>query len=303
VLEHVQSEMRQFFSPAVVETLTGDQCDSLLAPRRGPVSVLFCDVRGFSKKVEESSDDLHALLDRVREALSVMTRAIMKYEGVIADFQGDAALAFWGWPTTNTEAAVLACRTALAIHNTFAAAQHDPQHPLFGFRVGVGIGLGDAIAGRIGSNEQIKVGVFGPVVNLASRLQDLTKVIGTPILIDGATATAIADALPEGDAVCRRIARVRPPGVDAAVDLHMLASAQGDRRLSAAELKSFDRAARAVEAGDWAEAQRLLKQLPADDGPANFLRMTLSEFGSAPPASWDGVLPAYERTLRTAAAV
>ena len=196
VLEHMHGQMRQFFSPAVVETLIGKQSAAELEPRQGPVSVLFCDVRGFSKKVEESSDNLHALLDRVREALSVMTRAILKYEGVIADFQGDAALAFWGWPTANDEAAMLACRTALAIHNAFAAAQHDPDHPLHGFRIGIGIGHGEAIAGRIGSDEQIKVGVFGPVVNLASRLQNLTKAMGVPIVVDGPTAAAIAGELP-----------------------------------------------------------------------------------------------------------
>ena len=167
--------------------------------------MLFCDVRGFSQKVEESSDDLHALLARVREALSVMTRNILKYEGVIADFQGDAALGFWGWPSPSDEAALSACRTALAIHNTFAAAQHDPDHPLHGFRVGIGICHGEAIAGRIGSDEQIKVGVFGPVVNLASRLQDLTKAVGAPILIDGPTGAAVRDCLTPREASLRRV--------------------------------------------------------------------------------------------------
>jgi adenylate cyclase len=291
VLEHVHSEMRQFFSPAVVETLTGEQCQLDLEPRQGPVSVLFCDVRGFSKKVEESSDDLHAVLARVREALSVMTRAIMKYEGVIADFQGDAALAFWGWPTANQEASVLACRSALAIHNAFAAAQHDPDHPLYGFRVGIGIGHGDAIAGRIGSDEQIKVGVFGPVVNLASRLENLTKVVGAPILVDGPTAADIADVFSPSEGTCRRVTRMRPPGMDAAVEVFALTSAQGDPLLSNADLANFERAGRAVEAGDWAEARHLLQGLPLDDGPANFLRVCLHEMGSHAPQDWDGALP------------
>lgn len=295
VLEHQHSEMRQFFSPAVVETLVGNQCAAALEPRQGPVSVLFCDVRGFSKKVEESSDDLHAVLARVREALSVMTRSILKYEGVIADFQGDAALAFWGWPAANDEAAVLACRTALAIHNTFAAAQHDADHPLYGFRVGVGIGHGEAIAGRIGSEEQIKVGVFGPVVNLASRLQDLTKAVGVPIIVDGPTAAAIAGALTPREAICRRVTRVRPPGLDSSVEVFALTSAQGDYMLSDAELRDFELAGRALEAGDWAEARRRLTQLPPEDGPANFLRMALCELGETAPTDWDGVLPVRHR--------
>jgi adenylate cyclase len=297
VLEHMHSEMRQFFSPAVVETLSGMESAEKLAPRKGLVSVLFCDVRGFSRKVEESSDDLHAVLARVREALSVMTRAIMKYDGVIADFQGDAALAFWGWPAPNDEAPLLACRTAMAIHNAFAAAQHDKDHPLHGFHVGIGIGHGEAIAGRIGAEEHIKVGVFGPVVNLAARLQTLTKSVGVPILIDGATAAAIADQMPAGEAVCRRVARVRPSGMDAAVETFALNSAKDEQLPTAAELRYFDLAARAFEGGDWAEARRLLKPLSGDDGPANFLRQALAEFGDVPPSNWDGVLAADLRTI------
>jgi adenylate cyclase len=298
-LEHVHSEMRQFFSPAVVETLVDHRGAAKLEPREGPVSVLFCDVRGFSKKVEESSDDLRTVLARVREALSVMTRAILKYEGVIADFQGDAALAFWGWPSANDEAAALAVRTALAIHNAFAAAQSDANHILYGFRVGVGIAYGDAIAGRIGSEEQIKVGVFGPVVNLASRLQDLTKAVGVPILIDGATAAAIADAL--GEAVCRRVTRVRPRGIDSPVEMFAIMPAEGEwDRLSESELQNYDRAARALEAGFWVEADRLLQKLPPHDGPANFLRLALHDLGKTPPADWNGAVPVDRRGVLTA---
>jgi adenylate cyclase len=297
VLEHQHGEMRQFFSPAVIETLISDRCSAALEPRQGMVSVLFCDVRGFSQKVEESSQDLHALLARVREALSVMTRNILKYEGVIADFQGDAALGFWGWPSPNDEAALSACRAALAIHNTFAAAQHDVNHPLHGFRVGIGICHGEAIAGRIGSDEQIKVGVFGPVVNRASRLQDLTKAVGAPILMDGTTGAAVRGALSPREASLRRVTLVRPPGISTPVEVFALTSALGDDAgLGDDELQQFERAAAAWETGDWATAKELLKLLPSQDGPANFLRMAMSELGDAPPAAWDGALSVGQRS-------
>ncbi|HMO85179.1 MAG TPA: adenylate/guanylate cyclase domain-containing protein [Lacipirellulaceae bacterium] len=295
-LEHVHTEMCQFFSPAVVETLVDDRCATQLEPREGLVSVLFCDVRGFSRKVERSRDDLHRVLRRVREALSVMTRAILKYEGVIADFQGDAALAFWGWPAANEESAALACRTALAIHQAFVAAQEDRSHPLYGFRVGIGIGHGEAIAGRIGSDEQIKVGVFGPVVNVAARLQDLSKAVGEPILIDGATASSIAGAISAEEAVCRAVARVRPPGLEEAVEVFALTPVAGMGRIPRGEeLRQYYRARRAIERGDWAEAREWLRRLPQDDGPTNFLRMALRVLGFAPPADWDGVIPVGPR--------
>jgi adenylate cyclase len=291
VLEHQQTEMRQFFSPAVIETLQSESSGALLAPRQGQVSVLFCDVRGFSRKVEESRDDLQALLVQVSEALSVMTRSILKYEGVIADFQGDATLGFWGWPSRSDDAALSACRAALLIASTFAAAQQQPDHPLCGFRIGIGVGLGDAIAGRIGAQEQIKVGVFGPIVNLASRLQDLTKQVGVSILVDRATVEQVADPLKTLAANFRHVGRLRPAGVATPVDAYALMSrAAGEELLDPRQQAESDHAVEALIQGDWRKATRLLAQLPPHDGPANFLRNAICQHGGQPPGNWDGVL-------------
>jgi adenylate cyclase len=291
VLEHQHTEMRQFFSPAVIETLVGENSSSALEPRQGPVSVLFCDVRGFSRKVEESSSNLHALLGQVGEALSIMSRSILKFEGVIADFQGDAALGFWGWPNPSEDAAVLACRAALMIYDSFAAAADDPNHPLHGYQVGIGICHGEAIAGRIGSQEQIKVGVFGPVVNLASRLQDLTKQIGVPILVDGPTAAALADCSASHEAPCRRVTRLRPCGIATPVDVFALEPHRpGATMLSATERHAFKLAVESFVSGDWQQAKSLLAALPADDGPSNFLRTTIGDLGGLAPSDWDGAV-------------
>lgn len=288
-LEHQQNEMRQFFSPAVVETLSSRESGDALEPRQGPISVLFCDVRGFSKKVEEAKNDLAPLLDRVSKALSVMTQSILKYEGVIADFQGDAALGFWGWPSHNEDSAVLACRAALLIHRRFFEANQNPNDPLYGFRIGVGVGYGDAIAGRIGSEEQIKVGVFGPVVNLASRLQDLTKQVGVPILIDGPTAADLQRELPREAAACRRVARLRPFGISTPVDAYALVPAMfAGEPISAEHCQTYDQAVDAVIDGRWDEAQSLLRNLPRQDNLANFLRAELCSADARPPGDWDG---------------
>ncbi|MEM6328825.1 MAG: adenylate/guanylate cyclase domain-containing protein [Planctomycetota bacterium] len=289
-LEQTQTEMRQFFSPAVVETLTGGAADSL-APRMGPVSVLFCDVRGFSRKVEESGDNLEGLLAQVSEALSAMTRSILKYEGVIADFQGDATLGFWGWPSHTPEAALLACRAALRIHAVFRRAEDDPQSPLHGFRIGIGVTFGRAIAGRIGSQEQIKVGVFGPVVNLASRLQDLTKQLGAPILVDAGVVEQVGQTLPAGEGAFRRLARLRPPGMNTSSDVYALTPpAASGAPLTDGQLLRYDQAVDAVIAGKWGDARGLLAEMPDADGPARFLRSLLASAGNTPPADWDGAL-------------
>ncbi|MEM9185747.1 MAG: adenylate/guanylate cyclase domain-containing protein [Planctomycetota bacterium] len=293
-LEQQQTEMRQFFSPAVVETLVGSEpgpAGDALEPRLGPVSVLFCDVRGFSRKVEEAGENLQGLLEQVSEALTVMTRSILKYEGVIADFQGDATLGFWGWPRPAPDAALLACRAALRIHRLFEEASRDPRSPLHGFRIGIGVTFGEAIAGRIGSHEQIKVGVFGPVVNLASRLQDLTKQLGASILVDAGVVEEVGGTLSASEACFRRLARLRPPGMENSTDVYSLAPTGSESRLlTVTQLETYDAAVEAVIAGDWPAAEERLELLPASDPPSAFLRSLLASANHRPPEDWDGAL-------------
>lgn len=288
-LEHQQTEMRQFFSPAVIETLSGTHAAESMEPQEGPVAVLFCDVRGFSRKVEESRDNLPALLTQVSEALTAMTRSILKYEGVIADFQGDAALGFWGWPSHTPDAALMACRAALRINKIFAHAAEDPKSPLHGFRVGIGVTYGEAIAGRIGSEEQIKVGVFGPVVNLASRLQDLTKQLGVPILVDGGVVAEVSNTLSAERACFRRLARLRPAGVDMPADVYSLVPSETTAEaLCDEDGQRYEEAVSAVISGDWAQATELLQAIQADDPPKQFLLALIQD--AVVPADWDGAL-------------
>ena len=93
LLQCRQAVLGQFFSPTVLGALANEDVTSLLAPREALVSVLFCDLRGFSGESERSQTNLLGLLERVSKALGVMTRHILDQGGVIADFQGDAA---WG---------------------------------------------------------------------------------------------------------------------------------------------------------------------------------------------------------------
>jgi len=296
ILEHQHNSMKQFFSPAVVETLVSKDADVALEPREGPLSVMFCDIRGFSRKVEQARDELPLLLGRVSEALSVMTRSILKFEGVIADFQGDAALGFWGWPTQLEDSAAHACRAALAIHEAFCQANQDPQHLLYGFKIGIGIGHGNAVAGRIGAQEQIKVDVFGPVVNLASRLQNLTKAIGVPILVDEATAITAGQTLSAEEGYCRGVGRIRPAGVQVPVNAYALIPCQdSDLSLTGEQLRAHEAAVEAIIGNSWDEARRNLEQLPLTDGPANFLRSAIANLGDAQPG-WDGAINMEDKT-------
>jgi adenylate cyclase len=296
VLERRYVQMGQFFSPAVVETLVTPEAERLLQPREQNVTVLFCDLRGFSQEVERSREDLHALLDRVSEALGVMTQNIMKYEGVIADFQGDAALGFWGWPSFSEDDPLSACRAALAMLAEFCQAHGAPEHPLAGFKVGIGICHGTAIAGKIGTSEQAKVGVFGPVVNLAARLQSLTRRVGVAILTDEAVASCIRKHLAPSEALCRRIARVCPIGIGSAVMVsELLPPLGGHTSLTMSHLVEYENALDAFIEGRWREAKDRLDGIPGEDGAKAFLTMLLAERQCQPPEDWDGVIRMHEK--------
>ena len=176
--------------------------------------MLFCDLRGFSRESERQAGDLLGLLQRVSKALGVMTHHIREQGGVVGDFQGDAAMGFWGWPLPQNDAVLRTCRAALAIRAEFEATA--------GFQAGIGVATGRAVAGKIGTVDQVKVTVFGPVVNLASRLEGMTKILRAPILLDEATARIVRRQVPRDVARVRRLAIVRPYGLDTPLEVSEL---------------------------------------------------------------------------------
>ncbi|MBS0261089.1 MAG: hypothetical protein JSS02_03970 [Planctomycetes bacterium] len=290
-LEKLQANMSQFFSVNVLETLNADSANMLLKPSEREITVLFCDVRGFSRMTEQANSNLLFLLDRVIEALSVMTRGIVKYDGIVSDFQGDAALGFWGWPVALIDGPLPACQAALTIQNAFADAARSVDHPLRDFVVGIGVAHGRAIAGRIGSDEQAKIGVFGPPVNLGARLEGLTKQLHVKILVDDPTAAVVRSSLSAADGRVRRIGRLRPVGLESAIDVsELLPGKDSPDRLTDQQIEDFETAVDLMKAGDWERAGEILGRLPDSDGPRQFLMQYMAGFDFRPPADWDGVI-------------
>jgi adenylate cyclase len=291
-----QASLRQFFSAVVLDAIAAGDADQVLAPREAEVTVLFCDLRGFTSESERSADDLFGLLNRVSGALGVMTREILEHGGVIGDFHGDAAMGFWGWPVRQADSAVGACRAALGIRANFtqtdacrdANARSGPPHS---FRVGIGIASGRAVAGKIGTADQVKVTAFGPVVNLASRLEAMTKQLPASILVDAPTAAAIRGGL--GSDICRvrRLARVVPAGLSAAVDVcEVLPPHATCPEISDDHVAQYETALAAFEAGDWRRAEQLLQSVPHEDRAKDMLLQFMLDHDGAPPDNWDGAL-------------
>ncbi len=292
LLERRQASLSQFFSPVILDSLTEEDPDLALSPRETDVSVLFCDLRGFSRQAERHADDLLGMLQRVSDALGVMTHEILQHGGVIGDFQGDAAMGFWGWPVRQPDAVANICKAALAIRSRFEAAAKVPSSPLAQFQAGIGIATGRAVAGKIGTADQVKVTVFGPVVNLASRLEGMTKILQAPILLDRATAEAVRSSVPRHIARVRRLAVVRPYGMEYAIEVsELLPPATQYPLLSDEHLDNYEKALDAFLEGRWSEALEWLHRVPAADTVTDFLTVFIGQHNRTPPPDWDGVIP------------
>ena len=290
-LERQQAILSQFLSPVVLDSLGVEEPEKLFAPRETKVSVLFCDLRGFSLEAERHAGDLLGLLNRVSNALGVMTREIFDQGGVVGDYQGDAAMGFWGWPLAQEDAVMRTCRAALAVRIAFDEAAQQSDSPLAGFNAGIGVATGRAVAGNIGTADQAKVTVFGPVVNLASRLEGMTKILRAPILLDERTATAVREQVPRDVARVRRVAVVRPYGLDKSLEVSELLPPESTYpKLTDQHIGFYESGLDAFLAGAWREAYELLRHVPTDDLVSDFLTVYIAQHKRTPPADWDGVI-------------
>ncbi|HBV63814.1 MAG TPA: adenylate/guanylate cyclase domain-containing protein [Rhodopirellula sp.] len=285
-LERRQAAIRRFFAPVVMEALAGRDTGEVLAPREANLSVMFCDLRGFCKRSERDADRLLELLARVSDALGIMTRHILDTDGVIGDFHGDAAMGFWGWPFQQQDAAIRAAEAASRI------LMESPQvlsENTFGF--GIGIATGRAVAGQIGTVDQVKVTAFGPVVNLASRLEGLTKQFGAKVIVDHNTAMALRESN-DHQFQLRRLALVRPAGLEKEIEAWQLIepSEPNVNVLSPEQIASYEASLDAMIDGDWSKAYELLYAIPAWDRPKDVLLSFILRNDRVPPDDWDGVI-------------
>jgi adenylate cyclase len=289
-LERNQASLRSFFSPIVLQALADRDPEQVLAPRECQVSVIFCDLRGFSKTSEALADQLLDLLQRVSQALGVTTRHILANGGVVGDFHGDAAMGFWGWPLAQPEAPSRACQTALEIQAEIRELAGNNES-MRDFNMGIGIATGVAVAGRIGTSDQAKVTVFGPVVNLAARLESMTRLLHVPILVDESTADAVHRQQTESKLRARKLAVFRPYGMTAAIHVSQLLPPAGpESPIQASDIAHYDQALAQFMGGQWNAAYHTLQRCPAEDDGKDFLTGYIAQHNRQPPADWDGVI-------------
>ncbi len=254
----------QFFTPELAEQL--ELQPDLLECKDASISALFCDVRGFSRLSEKLGPvRTFAWISDVMEELS---ECVQRYNGVLVDYIGDEMIAMWGAPVEQPDHATLA---SLAAIDMLRALQHlsEKWKRELGedIQVGVGINSGVASVGNTGSKRKFKYGPLGNTVNLASRVQGVTKYLKSSILITGDTVAQIGPEIQR-----RRLARVRVVNIEAPVDLYELV-AEADA--SWCQLRDrYEEALAFLERSEFLMATKCLGNLIAehpDDGPSQLL--------------------------------
>jgi adenylate cyclase len=201
--------------------------DSYYSSLRGvrvPATILFSDLIGFTTLAEKA--DPEALVSQLNEYLSRMTSVVFRNGGTLDKFIGDAIMAVWGnvrscgmaQDTKDCVRAALAMRRELRQLN-----QRWREEGRMGLGMGIGINQGEVIVGNIGSHERMDPTVIGDSVNLASRLEGLTRVYGVDILV-GASAAELA----RDEVHIRSVARVQVKGKSKPVDIFTFVGARDD---------------------------------------------------------------------------
>ncbi len=212
----IRKAFSRYVSPKVVDSIVASPESLSLEGQDKEVSILFSDIRGFTTLSEKiPSTQLSALL---KSYLTPMTRIIIEESGTLDKFIGDAVMAFWNAPVEISEHRYHAVSAGLAMLEALPAlnAGFQEQYGL-SLNIGIGIHAGRAIVGNMGSEDLFDYTVIGDNVNLASRLEGLTKFYGVPIIISNAMADVHIDGY-----TLQELDRVTVKGKDEPVSLFTL---------------------------------------------------------------------------------
>jgi adenylate cyclase len=261
-----------------------------LGGRLARASILFSDIRGFTRLSQDlGAEGIVALLN---EYFSYMEDVLKADGGFIDKYIGDAIMALFGVPVSQGNDADAAVRggikmvEALEVLNTDRVARGQPA-----IKIGIGIATGDVIAGNIGSPSRMNYTVIGDAVNLASRIESLTKLYGAELMVCETTMRALATPVPS-----RKLDVVRVSGQTTATAIHEVL--RGDRLAQGAANQAYEAGLAAYIAGRFAEAAGPFGQAvalnPADKAAA-LLSQRCAQLLAAPPAAWDGVWTHLEK--------
>ena len=200
------SRLKRFFSPQLAELIVAGGADDPLRSHRREVTVVFVDLRGFTRFAAVSEPEV--LMSMLREFHAAMGRIILQHEGTLERFTGDGMMVFFNDPLPVPDPADRAIRMALAMQQEFQAVCERWRGTDMELGLAIGIARGQATIGAIGFEGRIDYGAIGLVTNLAARLCDEAR--SGEILADAETLAVVArtlDAEPIGRMALKGIAQ------------------------------------------------------------------------------------------------
>ena len=296
---HIHNAFDRYLSPELVDRIARDPGQLELGGEVRQMTVLFSDVRGFSRISERFGPQ--ELIRFLINLLTPMTDVLLARKATIDKYIGDAVLAFWNAPLDDPEHERNAAYAALEMLETLKRLNTDSAgDPAWPGQVAIGIGLntGPCCVGNMGSRQRLSYSLIGDTVNLASRLESLTKAYSVNILVGEDLAARLPDfALLELDLI-RVVGRDAPERIFALMGPPEMSS-------DPAFVETGARMAAVLEAyrsRDWGGAEAALEKLraagtpPGLEGVAAVYATRVADFRLNPPSDdWDGISQALEK--------
>ncbi len=293
--KEVRQAFGQYVAPAVVARIAEDPAAARLTGETRELTILFCDIRGFTNLAEHlPPEELGRLINRF---LTPMSQSVLDHDGTIDKYIGDCLMAFWNAPLAVEHHASLACLTVLDMRRRLAAlnealrqeagAEKPPQ-----LAVGIGLNSGRCSVGNMGSAFRLAYTAMGDAVNLAARLEGMTRTYGLDCLVSETTKAEAGDlAFLEVDRIQVK-GRSQPATVYALLGDAEVAASEQARRLIATQ-SDFLAAYRGQQ---WNEAAHCLGAVEAAGEGFDIAHLfplfaaRLADLSAEPPGpGWDGV--------------
>ena len=196
----VRGAFGQYLSPALVEQLAENPEKLRLGGETKEMTLLFCDVRGFTTISEQYKSNPQGLTVLINRLLTPLTGEILEREGTIDKYMGDCIMAFWNAPLDDLEHSYHACESSLAMFKSLeelnAVREVEAKEEGIEFlplNIGIGINTGDCVVGNMGSEQRFDYSVLGDAVNLAARLEGQSKNYGVGVVIGEITYNQVGD--------------------------------------------------------------------------------------------------------------
>jgi class 3 adenylate cyclase len=291
--EKMRETFGRYIDPRVVAGLIDRQSHAATDGERRVMTVLFCDMKGFTGLSEGMTPQ--GLVKVMNHYLSTMSGPIRNHHGIIDKYIGDAIMAYWGPPfNEDGEQARLACLAAIDMAARGAALRTELPE-LLGVRtipsdcdVRIGVATGEVLVGSIGSEFMMSYTVMGDAVNLASRLEGANKIYGSHCLVSAPTIAAASDAIE-----FREIDRLVVVGQNHTEAVFEIMGRKDELAAPQALLQSrYSEGLAAYRARNWDEARHAfsaaLEAVPGD-GPSRAMVKRIGDLQANPPADgWDG---------------